>query len=74
MNIRRRPNTSPSAPEVTMKAAPTREYPVTAHWSVLTGAPTSSPMAGRRMVTAEVFAFTTSEEMQAARSTPRPAF
>ena len=43
---------------------------MTAHWSVVTDMPVSSLMAGSRMLTAEVFAFTTSVEMQAAARTP----
>src|SRR6478735_5947976 len=68
--IRLRPNTSPSDPEVTMTAAPTSEYPVTAHCSVSTEVPVSAEMAGSRMLTAEVLAFTTSVEMHVAASTP----
>ena len=70
---RRRPKTSPKDPEVTITAAPTSMYPVTAHWSCATGAPVSSLIAGSSMVTAEVFAFTTSADTQAAASTPIPA-
>jgi hypothetical protein len=61
------------APEVTITAAPTSEYPVTAHCSCATGAPTSSLIDGSRIVTADVFALTTSAEMHAAARTPRPA-
>ncbi len=67
---RLRPNTSPSEPEVTMTAAPTNEYPVTAHCRVSTEVPVSAEMAGSRMLTADVFAFTTSVEMQVTVSTP----
>ena len=56
-----------------MNAAPTNEYPVTAHCSVLTEALTSSAIAGSRIVTAEVLALTTSVETQVAASTPMPA-
>src|SRR6185312_13035884 len=68
-----RPSTSPRAPEVTITAAPTSEYPTTAHWSCATGAPVSLLIVGSRIVTAEVLAFTTSAETEAASSTPRPA-
>jgi hypothetical protein len=73
MNVLRRPKTSPSAPDVTMKAAPTSEYPVTAHCSVLIGDPVSSLIDGSRMATAEVLALTTNVETQAAARTPAPA-
>lgn len=69
-NSRRRPNTSPSAPEVTIVAAPISEYPVTAHCRVSTDIPVSAEIAGSRMVTADVFALTTSVEMQVTSSTP----
>src|SRR4029078_1770833 len=42
-------------------------------WSCATGAPVSLLIVGSRIVTAEVFAFTTSAETEAASSTPRPA-
>ena len=67
--IRFRPNTSPRDPEVTITAAPTSEYPVTAHCRVSTEVPVSAEMAGSRMLTAEVFAFTTRVEMQVTAST-----
>src|SRR3954465_15982823 len=51
-------------------AAPTSEYPVTAHCRASTDVPASSLMAGSRMLTAEVFALTTSVERQVAASTP----
>ena len=70
MNTFRRPNTSPKAPDVTMNAAPTNEYPVTAHCSVLTDALTSSAIAGSRIVTADVLALTTNVDTQVATSTP----
>ena len=73
MKILRRPNTSPNAPDVTMNAAPTNEYPVTAHCSVLTEALTSSAIAGSRIVTADVLALTTSVETHVATITPMPA-
>ena len=66
-----RPNTSPSEPDVTMTAAPTSEYPVTAHCSVVTSMPVSSLIAGSRMLTAEVFAFTTRVDRHVAASSPR---
>ena len=72
-NTLRRPSTSPSAPEVTITAAPTSEYPVTAHCSVVIGAPTSSLIDGSRIVTADVLALTTSADTQAANRTPPPA-
>lgn len=71
---RRRPKTSPSEPEVTITAAPTKEYPVTAHCNVVTEVPVSAEIAGSRMLTAEVFAFTTNVEMQVAASTPPDRF
>ena len=43
---------------------------MTAHCSTLTGVPTSSLISGRRMVTAEVLAFTISVEMHATTITP----
>ena len=68
--IRLRPYTSASAPAVTMTAAPTSEYPVTAHWSTEIGDPTSLLIAGNRMDTAEVLALTTSVDRHAASSRP----
>ena len=56
-----------------MNAAPTSEYPVTAHCSVLTEALTSSAIAGSRIVTADVLALTTSVETHVASITPMPA-
>ncbi|GEB60359.1 hypothetical protein GCM10017674_25920 [Streptomyces gardneri] len=53
-----------------MTAAPTSEYPVTAHCSVASEEPVSSLMAGRRMLTADVLAFTTKAETQVAVRTP----
>jgi hypothetical protein len=47
---------------------------VTAHWSCATGASTSFEIDGSRMVTADVFALTTSAETRAAARTPLPAF
>ena len=70
---RRRPSTSPSAPAVTITAAPTSMYPVTAHWSWSIGAPRSLLIAGSRIVTAEVLAFTTNADTHAAARTPAPA-
>src|SRR5262245_59346659 len=70
MKTRRRPKMSPSAPEVTMTAAPTREYPVTAHCSVATEVLVSALIAGSRIVTAEVLALTMSAEMQVTSRTP----
>ena len=46
---------------------------MTAHWSCATGASTDLLIDGSRIVTADVFAFTTSVEMHAAASTPLPA-
>ena len=46
---------------------------MTAHCSCATGAPTSLLIVGSRIVTADVFAFTTSAEIDAAASTPSPA-
>jgi hypothetical protein len=46
---------------------------VTAHWSCATGASTSFEIDGSRMVTADVFALTTSAETHAAARTPFPA-
>jgi hypothetical protein len=46
---------------------------VTAHWSCATGASTSFEIDGSRIVTADVFALTTSAETHAAASTPFPA-
>ena len=43
---------------------------MTAHCSVVTDMPVSSLMAGSRMLTAEVLAFTTNVERQVAASTP----
>ncbi len=43
---------------------------MTAHCKVSTDIPVSSLIAGRRILTAEVFALTTSVEMQVAASTP----
>jgi hypothetical protein len=71
--MRRRPKTSPIAPAVTMTAAPTSMYPVTAHCSRLTVVFRSALIAGSRIVTADVFALTTRAETQAASRTPRPA-
>src|SRR5262249_44047769 len=71
--MRRRPRMSPSEPDVTITAAPTSMYPVTAHCSVATDASTSLLIAGSRIVTAVVFALTTNVDTQAARRTPRPA-
>ena len=48
-NTFRRPKTSPKDPEVTITAAPIREYPVTAHCRVSTDIPVSSLMAGSRL-------------------------
>src|SRR6476469_2232499 len=70
-NTRFRPKTSPSDPEVTMTAAPTREYPVTAHWRVVTSMPVSSLIAGNRMLTADVLAFTTRVDRHVTAKTPR---
>ena len=72
-NTFRRPSTSPSAPDVTITAAPTSMYPVTAHWSSSTEAPTSSLIVGSRIVTAEVLALTTNADTQAASRTASPA-
>ncbi len=58
---------------MTITAAPTSEYPVTAHCRVSTEVPVSAEMAGKRMLTADVLAFTTSVEMQVTTSTA-PAF
>ena len=46
---------------------------MTAHCSVAVDVPTSLLIAGRRMLTADVFALTTSVETQVATRTPRPA-
>lgn len=43
---------------------------MTAHCSVVTSMPVSALMAGRRMLTAEVLAFTTKVDRQVAASTP----
>src|SRR6195952_4843907 len=69
---RRRPKTSPIAPEVTITAAPTSRYPVTAHCRTAIGVCRSTLIEGSRMATAEVFAFTTSVDTQATIITPRP--
>ena len=47
---------------------------MTAHWSCATGASTSFEIDGSRIVTADVFALTTSAETHAAARTPLPAF
>jgi hypothetical protein len=62
---RRRPKTSPSAPEVTITAAPTSRYPVTAHCRTATEVWRSALIEGSRMLTAEVFALTTSVDTHA---------
>ena len=54
-----------------MTAAPTREYPVTAHWRVVTSIPVSSLIAGNRMLTADVLAFTTKVDRHVTAKTPR---
>ncbi len=69
-NTRRRPKTSPIAPEVTIVAAPTSRYPVTAHCSRSSEASRSAPIEGSRMLTAEVLAFTTKVDRQLVPSTP----
>ena len=73
MKTLRRPKTSPRAPDVTITAAPMREYPVTAHCRVATDVPVSWLIAGNRMLTADVLAFTTSVDTHVAAMTPAPA-
>ena len=56
-----------------MVAAPTSGSPVTAHCSRSSEASSPSPMEGSRMLTAEVFAFTTNVDRRLVPSTPPAA-